>query len=110
MKFYGAMGGVLFLDLLVFWVLAHLYVPAHGSHALVVMRRGFFLPILVVSALQIVKLFLNISRGYVVSIQGIKLIKSTAADAPFGFLFGVALELGIWGLLGIIMFKVLMHT
>ncbi|QRP65331.1 hypothetical protein I6J77_07910 [Rhodanobacter sp. FDAARGOS 1247] len=110
MKFYGVMGGILFLDLLFFWVLTRFYVPMPGTHAMVVMRRAFFSPIFVVSVLQLIKLILNVSKGYVVSIRGIRFVKSVAAEEPFGFVFGLLLELGIWSLLGIVMLNVLMRT
>lgn len=110
MKFYGAMVGILFLDLVLFWGLTKFYVPIPGTHAMVAMRRAFFSPILIVSVLQLIKLVFNISKGYVVSIRGLRFVKSTAAEEPFGFVFGIFLELGIWGLLGTVMLQVLTRT
>ena len=110
MKFYAAMVGILFLDLLFFWVLTRFYVPASGTHAMVVMRRVFFYPFVMVSALQIMKMFLNVMNGYVVSVSGLKFYKAYISESPFAFIFGVLLECCIWGLMGLSIVKFLMRA
>jgi hypothetical protein len=110
MKFYGAMSGILFLDMLVFWILTRFYVPMPGTHAMVVMRRAFFSPFVMVSALQLIKLFLNVMNGYVVSVSGIKFYKAYISESPFSFIFGVLLECCIWGIMGLSVLHFLMHA
>lgn len=110
MKFYAVMVGILFLDLLVFWVLTRFYVPAPRTHAMVVMRRAFFSPFVIVSALQIIKMFLNVVNGYVVSVSGMKFYKAYLSESPFAFIFGVLLECCIWGIMGLSVLKFLIHA
>jgi hypothetical protein len=110
MKFYFTMVGIILTDILLGVALANIFKPAPGTHELAVFRMVFFLPILLVCLLQIIKLFLNVINGYVISVSGVKFYKANINDSPFSFFFGIALELCIWGIGGLSIIQFLMHS
>lgn len=98
MKYYKSLCLTVAIDVASFSLVSLFYRPHPGTTTFLMMKYLFFVPLIVVSALQVFGLLLNVMRGYVNTIGVTRFVVYRYDTSPLLFCFGVAWELVLWTL------------
>lgn len=110
MKFYLSMGLVVVADLLVFYIITRFYMPSYGTRAFLIMKYVFFVPIIIVSLMQVIKIYVNARHGYVVAMFFLRVTKWEFSKNPCISLTCLFSEFIIWGGCAVVICKFLITS
>jgi hypothetical protein len=96
MRYYKVMCLIIAADIALFGIISMLYRPIAGTTTFNVMKNLFFMPLIIVSALQLMGLVMNVARGHVNTIGATRFVVYKYDTSPLLFMFGVAWELVLW--------------
>lgn len=96
MRYYKVMCLIIAADIALFGIISMFYRPVAGTTTFVVMKNLFFIPLIMVSALQLIGLVMNVACGHVNTIGVTRFVVYRFATSPLLFIFGVAWELVLW--------------
>lgn len=96
MRYYKFMCLIIAIDIALFGIMSLFYRPQSGTTTFVAMKYLFFVPLIVVSVLQLGGLLVNIMLGHVNTIGATRFVVYRFETSPFLFFFGVAWELVLW--------------
>jgi hypothetical protein len=96
MKYYKTMCLVVAIDIALFSLISLFYKPDIGTAVFAFMKYCFFVPLILVSILQLAGLVSNVMRGYVNTLRMYKFVEIQYGNSPLLFFFGIAWELVLW--------------
>lgn len=97
MKFYIFMASIAVGDIIFVWLISLFYLPARGSLGLIILKTILFYPLIGVCIIQLCKLIINLTQGYIVTPQLYRLVKLYPRKNALRFLLGIIFEIVLWG-------------
>lgn len=96
---------ILIIEVAIAVILLAFVTPVPGAFLFNTMKYQFAVAFVLVPVAQLAKLLLNISNGYVVTMNGLKLTRWHFDKNPCLFMFGIFLELSVWIGIGFSVFR-----